>query len=293
MKYALITVYQPGAAVADHVRSAARQVDLVYVCDNSADDHRGLFSPCGGNVRYVWFGRNLGLSSAFNRILKAPEIPWQAEDYVLFLDQDSRIGEGHVDILAEQFERLRADGRQVGCLGPVYFNTSSGAVEMPRSRQPLTERTWQVASIITSSMLTTYGNLRQVGFWNEQIFLDLADWDLCWRMEAAGLLCCLTDAAVLRHSLGSGEKKLGPIRLREGEPFREYYQIRDSLYLQRESYTPLKFRIRFVAMLLIRSPLHVLFLKGGRERLKYIGMGIHDYRRGKSGPLEKEKILHP
>lgn len=296
MKCALITVYQPEKTVVGNIHSIAQQVDLVYICDNSDRTNWGMLSPvaCAENVRYVWFGENLGLSRAFNRILKDENIPWQEDDYILFFDQDSHIEQSHVDTMIAQFEALRNMDLPIGCLGPVYFNTSSGNVEMPKKKRLLSRNTYAVSSVITSSMLSTYGDLRAVDFWNEEVFLDLADWDLCWRMIEAGKLCCLTDAVTLRRSVGSGEAKAGPLRLRIGAPFREYYQIRDCLYLLQKKYTPLKYRIRFCAMLLIRSPLHILFLENGKERMKFISMGIQDFRKKKKGPLvfskDKEEV---
>ncbi len=291
MKYALITVYHPDGAVVENVSAIARQVDGVFICDNSSGSNQMLFSSvlAEGNGQYIWFGGNLGLSRAFNRVLRDDRYPWREEDYILFFDQDSRVEEGHISALTGQYEAVKSAGYPIGCLGPVYFNTSSGSVEMPKSRRTVAEKVYSVSTIITSSMLTTYGNLEKVGFWNDGVFLDMGDWDLCWRLTAAGMLCCLTDAAVLHHSVGRGEKKIGPLRLRVGAPFREYYQIRDCLYLLGKPYTPMKYRIRFCAMVLVRSPLHVLFLDNRKLRMKYICMGLRDYRRKKTGALEEKE----
>ena len=186
-----------------------------------------------------------------------------------------------------EYDALVAAGHPVGCIGPVFFNTSNGLVERPKMRTPLSRDSYSVASIITSSMLCTYGNMRKIGFWNEEIFLDMADWDICWRMQAANMLCCMTEVAVLKHSLGKGEKKVGPLRLRVGSAFREYYQIREGLYLLFKSYTPLKFRIRFLAMVFVRTPLHLLFLDHRKERLKYVALGIRDFFRKEHGEWKK------
>ena len=56
-----------------------------------------------------------------------------------------------------------------------------------------------------------------------------------------------------------------------------------------KTYTPLKYRIRFCAMLLIRSPLHILCLENGKERMQYISMGIRDFRKKIKGPLALPK----
>ena len=132
-------------------------------------------------------------------------------------------------------------------------------------------------SIITSSMLTTYGNLEKVGFWNEKVFLDMADWDLCWRMMNRGMACCMTNKVVLQHSLGLGEKRILFLRIKIGAAIREYYQTRDCLYLLKEEYVPLKYKIRFVMMITIRPIEHLLFLSDKRKRALYIYRGFKDY----------------
>ena len=295
MKYALMTVYQPDEAVLNNAASVAGQVDRLYLCDNSETSSAPAFAQLQmeKNVEYLWMGGNLGLSSAFNRVLKSRDIPWQESDYVLFFDQDSRIGPNHVAELTAQFEELSARGEPVGCIGPVYFNSSSGQTEMPRMKRPLSEHVYAVSSIITSSMLTTYGCLREIGFWNERLFLDMADWDLCWRIIQSGKTCCMTDAVVLQHRVGRGVKRFGPLRLRVGAPFREYYQIRDCLYLAGQEYTPAKYRLRFAAMILIRSPLHVLLLDHRGQRLRFILMGFRDFLKKRSGPIPQNEYAIP
>ena len=287
MIYALITVYYPAAGVVDHVRSIASQVDAVYICDNSPVSNEKLFDNIAkGNVQYKGFQKNVGLSCAFNRVLKDSQIPWHDDDYIFFFDQDSVIAENHISQMISVYESLQRQGFNVGCLGPAYFNTSSNTLEMPKAKKELMDKTYSVSSIITSSMLCNYRNLHCIDFFNEHVFLDMADWDLCWRIQQAGQLCCITESVVFRHSVGSGEKKIGLLKLRVGQPFREYYQIRESLYLFGKSYTPLKYKIRFLAMLFIRSPLHVLFLDQRKQRAQYIIRGLMDFIRNKEGSLE-------
>lgn len=290
MTAALVSVYYPATTIKDHIKAIASQVDAVYICDNSPNPNHWMFAEIDerDNIRYAHFCDNLGLSAAFNQILTDPFIPWEENDYIFFFDQDSLIKPQHVARMLGVYEDLQKRGFEIGCLGPVYFNTSSGIVEIPKIKDPLTDNTYAVSSIITSSMLCTYGDLRSIGFWNARVFLDMADWDLCWRMKAAGKLCCLTEAVTLHHALGSGQKKIGPLTLRIGKPFREYYQIRECLYLLFRSYTPLKYRIRFVAMLFIRSPLHLLFLDQRKQRLGYMAKGFIDFFRGKHGSIDPD-----
>ena len=288
MVSAIITVYHPSESVRLHVNEIVSQVDRVFLCDNSPKSNRTLFEPlCDqGNVEYICFCENLGLSAAFNRILKNQDYGWRVEDYIFFFDQDSSIQEGHVSQMVEDYENLLHLGYHVGCLGPAYFNTSNNSLELPKTKKFLCKGVFSVSSIITSSMLCKYGDLQSVGFWNEDIFLDMADWDICWRIESAGKLCCLTQNVVLHHSVGCGEKRIGLVRLRVGQPIREYYQIRDGMYLFTKSYVPWKFRVRYLAMLTVRSVLHVLLLDHRGHRLKFICKGFADACRKKKGVLD-------
>lgn len=290
MVAALISVYYPSQSVQSNVKAIASQVDRVYICDNSPESNAHLFAHVESmdKLRYTCFRENLGLSCAFNRILMDAQNHWQDDDYIFFFDQDSRIEQGHIEKMLAVYSNICEAGWDVGCLGPVYFNTSNGTVEIPKMKKELFDGTFAVSSIITSSMLCTYGKLRQIGFWNAHVFLDMTDWDLCWRMNAAGKICCMTENVVMRHSVGSGEKKVGPVKLRVGQPFREYYQIRECLYLLFQTYTPLKYRIRFLAMLLVRSPLHLLFLDQRKLRFRYMRKGFLDFFRGKQGAIDAE-----
>lgn len=284
MKVAIITAYYPDEENGNNVKLVAEQVDRVIVCDNSPTDNSNLF--CGEKIDYVFYGENLGLSAAFNRVLKADK-NWSDNDYIIFFDQDSSIEPNHIDNLIGIYDELKLNGIDVGCLGPVYFNNSSGQVEIPRMKTLLLEKTYGVQSIITSSMVTTYGSLKEINFWNEETFLDMADWDLCWRFLDAGKKCCITEKIVLNHTLGNGEKKIGFLKLKVGSTIRDYYQIRDCLYLLKKHYTPFKYKCRFILMLTVRSILRLLFLDDRKMRLHYIKKGIKDFRDKKTGAYSK------
>lgn len=277
MIIALVTCYFPEEQNISNIFDIAKQVDLVVVCDNSNDSHETYFKNTN-NIKYVFFGENLGLSLAFNRILKSEEINWQDDDYILFFDQDSRISESYINNLKTEYDRLLNQKYSIGCLGPVYFNNSSQILEIPKKPiKKIDDDTYYVQSIITSSMMIQYKILKLIGFWNEEIFLDMADWDLCWRINQVGKMCMMTKKVIMNHTLGIGEKHIGPLRIRIGSPIRIYYQTRDCLYLLKQKYTPVINKIMFIEMLTARPIVHFIFLKDKRQRIHYYKRGIEDY----------------
>lgn len=280
--HALVTLYNPSEKEFNNCRILSQQVDTVILCDNSQESHETVFQN-EKNIIYITKNENLGLGAAFNVALKNDTYGWKDDDLIIFFDQDSQIGEGYIQALQDEYRKIETLIPNLGCLGPVFYNTSNGRTERPRRKKNITDETYEVSNTITSSLMMRYGNLKRIDFWNEKVFLDLADWDLCWRMQKAGMVCCMTEKVVLHHSVGNGEKKVGPIKLRVGQPFREYYQTRDALYLLQENYVPLKMRLRLIANVTIRPVVHYLMLDDKKSRMKFIRRGINDYKKGVHG----------
>lgn len=280
--HALVTLYNPSEKEFNNCRILSQQVDTVILCDNSQESHETVFQN-EKNIIYITKNENLGLGAAFNVALKNDTYGWKDDDLIIFFDQDSQIGEGCIQALQDEYRKIETLIPNLGCLGPVFYNTSNGRTERPRQKKNITDETYEVSNTITSSLMMRYGNLKRIDFWNEKVFLDLADWDLCWRMQKAGMVCCMTEKVVLHHSVGNGEKKVGPIKLRVGQPFREYYQTRDALYLLQENYVPLKMRLRLIANVTIRPVVHYLMLDDKKSRMKFIRRGINDYKKGVHG----------
>ena len=280
--HALVTLYNPSEKEFNNCRILSQQVDTVILCDNSQESHETVFQN-EKNIIYITKNENLGLGAAFNVALTNDTYGWKDDDLIIFFDQDSQIGEGYIQALQDEYRKIETLIPNLGCLGPVFYNTSNGRTERPRQKKNITDETYEVSNTITSSLMMRYGNLKRIDFWNEKVFLDLADWDLCWRMQKAGMVCCMTEKVVLHHSVGNGEKKVGPIKLRVGQPFREYYQTRDALYLLQENYVPLKMRLRLIANVTIRPVVHYLMLDDKKSRMKFIRRGINDYKKGVHG----------
>lgn len=280
----IMTMYYPQLIHIENAKKISNQSDVLIVCDNTPGYRENPFIEMK-NIKYLPFGENLGLSKAFNRALSFKDANLENDDYIIFFDQDSIIPEGHIRALIDEFINLNNQDEKIGCLGPVYFDLSTGQEEVPRLKTFVNDRSMKVSSIVTTSMLSQYKKLKSIGFWNENIFLDMADWDICWRFYEKDMNVYLTYTSVIRHNVGRGIKKIGPFRLRVGQAFREYYQTRECLYLFFKRYVPIKYKIRFVEMLTIRPLLHFLFLDDKSNRLRYILKGIKDFFKKKRGSL--------
>jgi rhamnosyltransferase len=271
-----MTLYYPDINI-DRLKKLASHLHTLFLLDNTPDSVHYVTGIENTNIVYIKYRHNYGLSKAFNLCLK--NNVFNDDDYIIFFDQDSEVKEELIQTLINDYETLSNQGHKIGCIGPAYYETHQNKIMMPKLKKNIDSHVYAVKSIMTSAMLTTYKTLENVGWWNERIFLDLADWDLCWRLQQQGMLCCMTGNTVLTHTLGKSIRRVGFWTLKVGAPVREYYQTRDCLKLLGKSYTPFKFRLRFVLMLTLRPLLHMLFLPEKTLRLKYIVRGFHDFFR--------------
>lgn len=279
---ALITVYNPTQEIIKNIKNISLQVDRLFVCDNSKIrlNANEINDP---KIVYIYNDGNLGIPLAFNKVLQNNKYEWSDTDYIVFFDQDSKTKKDYIQLLISAYEKVEKRCGNIGCMGPIFYNTSNNTVEIPHIKKRIVENNYIVNNVITSSMICRYKNLKKVNFWNNELFLDFADWDLCWRMESKGLLCVITKEVVLNHSVGTGDKKIGFLRIRVAQPIREYYETRDALYLLKKKYVPLKMRFRLWINVHIRPFIHFLFLNQWKERKYYINKGRQDYKSGIHG----------
>ena len=281
MVVALITIYNPTLDNINNVVNIATQVDKVLIWDNSISNNKKSFDFID-NATYFFNGKNEGLSKSFNNLLKNKNVEWDDQDFVIFFDQDSKIPENYIDSLVECYKSIYANDKNIGCLGPGIYNINSQMVELPRKKIETQKDVYIVQTLITSSLLTTYQNLMKIGFWNENLFLDLADQELCYRFKRYEYNCYMTSKIVLNHSIGEAYKKILFFNIRIHKPFREYYQTRDALYLIREKHVPLTKKIRYLLKIILK-PIIFCFLEGKRERFIYFFNGINDYKKNVKG----------
>lgn len=284
MIIALMTLYQPDEDVLGHIVAIADQVDMLYLCDNSKRSSVEKYSGIP-KTRYLFFNENLGLSMAFNKVLKSN--PFAPDDYIIFFDQDSEIPSGHIARLIAEYETLEQQGVPLGCIAPVYFDRYMQKKCLPSRKTTINDLSYKVPSVITSSMLCRYKTLQDIGFWNEHVFLDWADIELCWRLGSQDKVCVITERTVLDHAVREGCKKVAFFTVVMQQSVRDYYQIRDSLYLLGRPYVSPRQKIGLVVFHLVMEPLwRILFMGDRLQRLQMVLRGWRDFFLGRHGSFD-------
>ncbi|KPN77497.1 hypothetical protein AEA42_08425 [Shewanella sp. Sh95] len=278
---ALVTLFHPRLSIVDNVRKLLLQVDRVILLDNTPiKDNSELFS--GLNVEYIFNDGNLGLSSAFNVGLRY--VRDKPSEFVIFFDQDSTISNGHIERLIEDFEVL-SKKYKVGCIGPSYYDKNSKKLIKNKDRVSLNDNLYSVKTLITSSLLVKYDVIEEIDGWNEFIFLDYADWDICWRIQQRNYILVLDTRVTLEHALGDSAVNIGKLSFPKYSPIREYYRIRDSLKLFKASYVPFKYRLRFIFTWLIEPFIYLILFPERLIRVKLILKAFKDARLKVNGSI--------
>lgn len=281
---AMVTLFHPEEKNVENIRKISQCVDRIILCDNSGCDKHNLFSDID-NSTYINNHRNLGLSAAYNVALRDELLDWHPDDFIIFFDQDSVVSRKHVEKLIKVYLYLENKGLKVGCLGPAYYNAVSGEVEVVKGKQ-IHKQIYKVNKIITSSMLVRHEIIEKIDFFNDKIFLDYADWDLCWRLGKVGYGCYTTTAAKFEHSVGIGTKRIGPLSIRVWNPIRTYYQVRDGKYLLKQEYVPIHDRLQIVYMTTVLPKLNVRYLDRKDERERFYKRALNDAKSNISGEFK-------
>ncbi|CAN1486085.1 COG1216 Predicted glycosyltransferases [Methylophilaceae bacterium] len=262
-----------------------RQTSFVVICNNSKADLIYDHS----RIKVLNFGDNLGIARA-----QTLGMTWAYEDgadFVLQMDQDSMPDPDMVELLYESYLALLVANYNVGLIGPRDYDRFSKKLHStstnPASCQkgklvPEFEGIVFVGSALSSGSLIPKKSFEVIGGMLDELFIDVVDFEYCWRLQANGFLIVRNNKARIAHRIGEGRKSLLRIfEIKVPSPIRHYYWYRNVLYLINRSYVPTYWKVRSVFKMIYKIVFYPLILANGIERFKYMLLGIKDGLRKK------------
>jgi rhamnosyltransferase len=294
---AVAVAYNPDTDLLSRVlQSVAAQVQGIVVVDNGSANAvkvRDIAFAAGGQV--VQNEQNLGIAAAQNQGVAVA----RAEGYshILLLDQDTVLAPGVVADLSNNLTALEKEHGRVAAIGPAYYELNSQrrtrayqANGFRLSRLPLDERDHPVESdfIIASGSLIPLSVLETVGGFKDDLFIDLVDVEWCFRARIAGYRSFLSPSATVDHRLGTGTTGLGSRRIAVHAPIRNYYWVRNALWLARQPSTPPAWRLYFLSRSLGFLVAYTTLVDKRILRLQLICRGMWDSLNNRLGHLGQE-----
>jgi rhamnosyltransferase len=271
---AVLTTYRPDAGFGGRFQELSQLCRALIIVDNTPGGHR--FGDLPANAIVLQDGVNKGLGRALNLgIARAIELGC---DTVVLFDQDS--SPASTLIAGLQLALDSAGPRAV--VGPLHIDDKTGretaVLALTRPDEPLR----RVSCLATSGMLFRVVDAPIEPF-SEELFLDLVDFEWCWRMGRAGWSFHKATGVAMAHRLGEGQRRFAGLTYHVPAPYRHYFQFRDTLRVVPRSYVPLYPKLRLLGILPLKLLAYPWLMDRGSERLGWMLRGVRDALLGRLG----------
>ncbi len=279
---AVIITYNVENDFKERINKLKGKVDEIIVVDNGSEAETiNMLKELEKEVTVIYLEDNKGIASALNKGIKYSIE--KGYNWILTLDHDSIITDNMIKNMLTCYEGLNNELKEkVAMLVPVHveekeYQNGSNINEEKDSNSYI-----EVLTEITSGALTKAEIYKNVGMYDEKLFIDLVDHDYCLSLNKKGFKIIQVNNATLIHNLGESVKKsvLGLKMIPTNHsPLRRYYMSRNRHYIwdkYKEDFPSwvLTDKRRFIT----ENLKIVLFEDNKIEKFKYIKKGIKDYR---------------
>lgn len=190
-----IVLYEPEKErLLQNVEAIKSQVDKVFLLDNGSKNTSEIKSLIadGEKISFILNDNNEGIAKALNQLCASSYE--EGFDYIVTLDQDSVADENMV----EEMRHYIAD--DVGIIAPrVVDDYEKEKIE----DLPLTE---EIERPVTSGCLTSLKIWKELGGFDEKMFIDCVDFDFDTRILKAQKRIIRVNRAILHHRLGKAKE---------------------------------------------------------------------------------------
>jgi rhamnosyltransferase len=287
---AVVVTYFPKAGCADNLAALAPQVGKLVIVDNgsspeSLEPVEAATQRLGATL--LRLGGNLGIAAALNEGLKFARE--RGFHWLATFDQDSRCTPGMIEEMAQVFGSYPHPER-LAILTPCHVDSRSGFTVRDRDNEGADEGWRVIRTTMTSGNLLNVAIATRAGGFDDSLFIDYVDHELCLRLRRHGYRIVEATHARLLHSLGAMERRLfifKRVTVTNHPSVRHYYRSRNRLivwrlYWRHEPFWVLRDMRRF----LFETVYVVLYEKQIGAKLPMILRGVRDATRGVRGPLK-------
>jgi glycosyltransferase involved in cell wall biosynthesis len=282
--FGIVIWYYPTLENVGKIKSYIDVVQQLIIIDNSDVDNSGLLLDFDrSKIIYIPNFDNNGMATALNQGCKLA-IDKGAE-WVLTMDQDSCFFENNLpDFIQKSNEYTEIEKVAIFC--PVHFDSRN------RKQKPVFENQYAVINYtMTSGNLLSLNHLKVIGFFQDDLFIDWVDEDICIRISILQLQIVQINSIFLEHFVGNGSGKINFFGVSKHfddyAPIRFYYITRNVLRLCKK-YPSQANRLKKRWKRLVRKTV-MYDNKHKLLKIKFILIGLYDYFTGKTGSIEGKK----
>jgi|SaaInlStandDraft_4_1057021.scaffolds.fasta_scaffold06450_3 rhamnosyltransferase len=242
----------------------------VYVYDNS----KVGISFEDENIYYFHDETNGGLARAINHVVEVALD--DGKKLAVYFDQDSIINTEMIQKLFTSYERLKEKYSDLFVVGPQPTMPDGGDYPI-KLGDNFFDNYHKASEIITSGMTFDINDIKLIGGFDEDLFLDMVDFDICWRATEQKKLVVVDKDIKMAHEVGINTIRLPFKVLPISSPIRNYYQMRNVLYCAIYKNKKSKLTIAYyILRRFVNVIINILFADKRILRLKYNLKGIKD-----------------
>lgn len=290
---AIIVSYFPTEDLVINVGEVSSSFSRVVIVDNTpelSEFQLSLFKRISSihNVEVLFNNKNLGMSIALNM---ASDILYEnGFRYTLLLDQDSFLSKKDIEALLLLIMETKA-----GIVSPKIAtkNFDSNATYVTEfnkfliKKLPVNDKPLKVMFNITSGSLVDLYMWKEIGGYDENLFIEYVDTEFALRANTSGYDVLISPNATLIQEYGAMTKKkfFGKYYYPTNHsPLRYYYQCRNRLYVSRKYIFKYPSFVLFdFASFVKNSFLVMIFEEDKLDKLKFSIIGFIDFFLGKMG----------
>jgi len=239
-------------------------------------------------IKIINNSSNFGLAKALNiGILEAKNKKFQ---FVALFDQDTLLP---LDFSKKMINFINNCEHDKACLFcPNFYNLVTNRfnkinkIKFLRLKRyyPVDESVSLPSFSITSGSLIDLSKFKEIGFFDENLFIDLVDTEWCLRAHNYGYKILQNNKVIVQHSLGEGHIKLFNLSIQIHSPSRLYYYFRNSIYLYTLPHISFNWVVIDFLRNILRFIFYMLFVK---NRIKYFRYIIKGYYHGFIKKMDK------
>jgi rhamnosyltransferase len=240
------------------------ELEKLIIWDNTPGQTANCFKSIEdrypGKIQVMGTGKNEGIGFALNQAAQ-----WginRQYDYLLSMDQDSSFAE---ESLAHYLRMIqKAKHADVVMYTPMLRLVSG---DSPAFEEDFREQKFA----ITSGAIMPLSVFSKTGFFQEELFIEGVDLEMCWRAQKYNLKVLQVNNVYLNHVVGNRKEFNLPgkkLHTYNYAPIRVYYSLRNHTYLYKK-YKDHAFARHFFYNNFFKKGIAILLLESDKRRKLY------------------------
>ena len=277
---ATVIWYNPDDENIKNIRTYIDYVEKLYIIDNSKENNKKLADSLNNlKTEYIYNDKNLGIAKALN--LACEKAANDNFEWILTIDQDSSFDSDSIKDYFRAFKKMTKNN--VGIISPRHI------LKNDIDKFSDDKESAEVDHVMTSGNLLNLKIWEEIGKFNENLFIDEVDSEICFRIIESGYKVIQLNKIRMFHELGNLEKRnffTRKISVLNHNHIRKYYIMRNKFYMLKKYK---KYRLRYIYYILNDFFKVIFYEKDKLRKLKYMFKGITDFMKNKMGELDDRK----